>query len=60
MECEACVGHVKQGLGSVPGVTRADVDLISEQAQVTFDSDQSTVADMLNAVEEEGYAAELI
>ena len=59
MECEACVGHVSRALRDVPGVTSANVSLADERAQVTHDPSQSSVADLLHAVKEEGYMAEL-
>ncbi len=53
MSCSHCVAHVREALGSVPGVTRAEVDLGKKQAVVegsAFDD-----AAMKAAVAEAGY-----
>jgi len=57
MTCQNCVRHAREALEAVPGVTQADVDLDTGLAQVTHD--EASVADLLKAVEEEGYEAQL-
>ena len=39
MSCASCVAKIEQGLGSVPGVTRASVNLATERATVEYRSD---------------------
>ncbi|HRI44314.1 MAG TPA: heavy metal-associated domain-containing protein [Fimbriimonadaceae bacterium] len=57
MTCENCVRHVRQALESVPGVERALVELDAGRAVVEGTPDPQ---DLVAAVEEEGYAAELV
>ncbi len=58
MTCEACVGIVAGALRNVEGVTRAFVDLDTKRAEVEGEDYDS--ADLLEAVEEEGYEARII
>ena len=39
MSCASCVAKIEQGLGTVPGVTRASVNLATERATVEYRSD---------------------
>ena len=55
MTCQHCVRAATQALESVPGVTRADVDLASGLAQVAGDADPAA---LVAAVQAAGYAAE--
>ncbi len=55
MTCGHCRMHVKQALDQVPGVTAAEVDLVSGIAKV--DGPASAGA-LIAAVEAEGYGAE--
>jgi len=57
MTCESGVRHVRQALESVPGVERALVELDAGRAVVEGTPDPQ---DLVAAVEEEGYAAELV
>ena len=36
MTCAACVGHVENALSSVPGVSKASVNLATERASVEY------------------------
>ena len=54
MTCEHCVAAVKKALESVPGVTRASVDLAEGAAQI--EGTPSTQL-LLQAVADEGYEA---
>ncbi len=55
MTCASCVGRVERGLGAVPGVQRASVNLATETAEVFTDG---TVAlrTLTQAVEGSGYS----
>lgn len=55
MTCDHCVHAVTEALNSVPGVTRAVVDLDAGSAKVEHEN--ADVDAMLAAIEEEGYDA---
>ena len=58
MTCASCALRVEKALAKVPGVTRASVNLATEQARVESDAtvDPGTLAD---AVRKAGYDATL-
>ena len=56
MTCASCVARVERALASVPGVTRAVVNLATERATVTGLADPSA---LIRAVEAAGYDARL-
>jgi copper chaperone len=53
MSCVHCVAHVKEALASVPGVTKAEVDLGKKEAIVEGSSLDD--AALKSAVAEAGY-----
>lgn len=55
MTCDHCVRSVTNALKDVPGVADAVVSLEDKKATVT--ADEVDVAKLIEAVEEEGYAA---
>lgn len=55
MNCEACVTFVAEALQNVEGVKRAFVELNTARAEV--EGEEYDVADLIEAVEEEGYGA---
>ncbi len=57
MTCNHCVMAVKNALESVPGTGNVKVDL--EKGLATLESGANT-ADLISAVEEEGYKASLL
>ena len=57
MTCGHCVSHVKSALEDVNGVSRADVSLVKNEADVTL-SHEVTEEDLIGAVEAAGYRAE--
>ena len=59
MSCASCVGRVERALLQVPGVTRADVNLASDTATVTFVEGAVSAHDILTASTEAGYLAKL-
>ena len=59
MSCASCVGRVERALLQVPGVTRADVNLASDTATVTFVEGAVSAHDILTASTQAGYAAKL-
>ena len=59
MSCVSCVGRVERALLQVPGVTRADVNLASDTATVTFVEGAVSAHDILTASTQAGYVAKL-
>ena len=55
MTCDHCVRSVTNALKDVPGVADAVVSLEDKKATVT--ADEVDVSKLIEAVEEEGYAA---
>ena len=58
MTCEMCVQHVTKALQSTPGVSKADVNLETQSAVV--EGDNFDINQLVGAVREEGYEAQLI
>jgi P-type Cu+ transporter len=57
MTCASCAMRIEKGLGKVPGVRDASVNLATEQATVTYNPAQTTVEQMIQKVEAVGYKA---
>ncbi len=57
MHCASCVRILEKALGRIDGVKEANVNLATEQATVTYDSDLCTPAQMASAVSNVGYKA---
>lgn len=57
MMCDACVGHVTKALLDLDGVQKADVSLPNNAATVTYDPAKVQIAQMAEAVADEGYEA---
>ncbi len=57
--CAACVGHVTKALSDLEGVQKADVSLENSAATVTYDPARVQIAQMADAVTEEGYEASI-
>ncbi len=58
MTCASCVGRVERALQAVPGVTRASVNLASEQARVEIAGPADrTLPALIQAVDAAGYHA---
>ncbi len=60
MTCATCSGRVEKALRAVPGVTLAEVNLATEKASVEGISGLLRPADLVAAVVEAGYEAELL
>ncbi len=60
MTCASRVGRVEKALRSVPGVTRADVNLATEKAAVRGVAGVLRPADLIAAVVKAGYDAQLL
>jgi Cu+-exporting ATPase len=60
MTCASCVGRVEKALSSNPGVEKAEVNLATEKATVTFVPGAARPLDLIAAVEDAGYIARVI
>jgi Cu+-exporting ATPase len=59
MTCAACQAHVQRALAQQPGVEDASVNLMMESAAVTFDPSVATPDQLVQAIRDTGYGAEL-
>ncbi|BDG61501.1 heavy metal translocating P-type ATPase [Caldinitratiruptor microaerophilus] len=59
MTCASCVARVEKRLSRLPGVQRAAVNLSTEKATVEFTPGLVDVEEMIRAVTEAGYGAEV-
>ena len=55
MSCVMCVKAIEEGLGKLDGISDVNVNLTSEKAYVTYNSEITTIADMKNVIEDLGY-----
>jgi len=55
MTCAACVNRVEKTLGALPGVAKANVNIATERATVTFDGDRVDRGDFRKVIEDLGY-----
>lgn len=53
MSCQHCVMAVKKAVGSVAGVTAADVEI--GKASIVYDDSKATPADIDKAIEKAGF-----
>ena len=60
MTCAACVGHVENALSSVPGVSKASVNLATERASVEYGAAEINLKQLREAVEKSGYRVSTI
>ena len=58
MSCQGCVKNITGVLSALTGVSTAVVSLESAEAQVAFDPQQVTRAELLEAIEDAGFDAE--
>jgi Cu+-exporting ATPase len=59
MTCAACQANVQRALVAAPGVTRASVSLLTNEATVVFDPTLASPASLVEAVEATGYGARM-
>jgi P-type Cu+ transporter len=55
MTCASCVSRVERALRKPAGVIRAEVNLATEKATVTYDPGEASHEDLVNAVKAAGY-----
>ncbi len=56
MSCASCVSHVEGALKELPGTADVVVNLGTNKAALTYDPARTTLADMIRAVDDVGYA----
>ena len=59
MSCASCADNVEEALTQISGVTRADVNLATDRADVAVDSDGPPVHDLIRAVKDRGYGVRI-
>lgn len=59
MTCAACVRRVEKAIGAVPGVTHADVNLVTSRARIDGDADRAQLVDSIRRAGYEVPADEL-
>lgn len=55
MSCGHCKNAVEKAVGILPGLLSAEVDLAAKSLMVEFDANKTTLAEIKEAVVEEGY-----
>ena len=55
MTCANCADTNREALTAVPGVVRADVNYATDEAQVEYNPEQVSLADLYAAIERAGY-----
>lgn len=57
MTCAACAARIEKGLGRLPGVGKANVNLALERATIEYNESEVSVADIIKKVKDLGYKA---
>ncbi|STZ76488.1 heavy metal translocating P-type ATPase [Bergeriella denitrificans] len=57
MTCQACASRIEKVLNKKAFVENAGVNFAGEEAQVTFDDSQTSVADLIKIIEKTGFGA---
>ncbi len=60
MTCASCVSRVEKALADVSGVEKAEVNLATEKASVTYLPGATRPLDLIAAVEDAGYGASVV
>nr|CAB3468670.1 unnamed protein product [Digitaria exilis] len=60
MTCSACTSAVEAAVSARPGVRRVAVSLLQNRAHVVFDPALAKVEDIIEAIEDAGFEAEII
>ena len=59
MTCAACVNIIEEKVSEIDGVSNIEVNLISEKANLEFDSDKVKLRDIIDVIEYVGYNAKV-
>lgn len=57
MSCAVCKAHVEKAVRALPGVLRADVNLLQNRLLISYDEKQTSAAQIIRTVEQAGYGA---
>lgn len=57
MSCAACSAHVEKSVGALCGVSNVAVNLLQNSMKVEFDENETSVEEIISAVESGGYGA---
>ncbi len=60
MSCGACAAHVQNAVSKLSGVEKAEVNLLANKMEVSFNENEVSVGDIITAVRKSGYGASLI
>ena len=60
MTCTGCEEHIKHAVAQLPGFIDATADYENSTAAVKFDKSKSTIDDIIAAINETGYKAQVI
>lgn len=55
MHCQNCVERIESGVGSLEGVDKVKVDLINNEAKISFDDEKVNLEQINNKIKEVGY-----
>lgn len=60
MTCAACSARIEKALNKLDGVIATNVNLVSNKANVEFDSDKVKAVDLVRTIEKTGYEVPLV
>jgi Cu+-exporting ATPase len=60
MGCASCANSIETAISSLPGVQACSVNFGTEQATITYDSHQTSIVEIQDAVSAAGYSAQTI
>lgn len=58
MTCAACATRIEKNIAKVPGVQKANVNLATEKASVTYDPTKASVEDLITKIKKTGYGVQ--
>ncbi|MBD8067784.1 heavy metal translocating P-type ATPase [Bacillus sp. PS06] len=58
MTCAACASRIEKNIGKVPGVQKANVNLATEKASVTYNPDEASVEEIIAKIKKTGYGVQ--
>ena len=58
MTCAACATRIEKNIAKVPGVQKANVNLATEKASVTYNPSEASVEDIIAKVKKTGYGVQ--
>lgn len=58
MTCAACANRIEKNIAKVPGVLKANVNLATEKATVTYNSAEASVEDIISKIKKTGYGVQ--